>query len=160
VPTLIVDYENATADGSQSADLRSVTYYLASDGSGLCRQERYNVTQDGIWNSSEPDRTDETADLIAPEVRDCTFEYYDGGTWQSSWDGSATDLDGASVVGPPRAIKIILVLEFAGKNGPVQKRVSQVIPIRAANGNYIPPLPETDSTTTTPTEGSTTTGGN
>ena len=155
-PAVLVDIEAGNTDAGQPADLRSVFYYLAADGFGLCRQERPWVTADGVWNSTEPDRTDETTDIIAPEVKDLTFEYYDGGTWQSSWDGTATDLDGVSLIGPPRAIKVILVLEFRGRAGPVQKRVVQIIPIRAAVGNYIPETTTDSTTTTTPA----TTGGN
>ncbi|MGL6073662.1 MAG: type II secretion system protein GspJ [Fimbriiglobus sp.] len=134
------------------SDMRRVSYYLASDGQGLARQERPWVTAEGIWNSSEPDRNDELSEVIAPEVKDITFEYYDGGTWQSTWDGTATDIDGVSLVGPPRAIRITLVLEFQGKQGPVQKNVVQTIAIRAAVGNYTPPMP-TEPETTTPTTG-------
>lgn len=154
-PAVLVDLEAASADTGtgQPSDLRSVVYYLAADGQGLCRQERPWVTADGVWNSSDPDRTDEAADIIAPEVKDLTFEYYDGGTWQSSWDGTATDIDGVSLLGPPRAIKVILVVEFRGRAGPVQKRVTQIVPIRSAVGNYIPETTTDSTTTATPTTG-------
>jgi len=155
VPTALVDFDAAGADATtnQPADLRSVLYYLAADGMGLCRQERPWVTADGVWNSTEPDRADEISDIIAPEVKDLTFEYYDGGTWQSSWDGSATDIDGVSLIGPPRAIKVILVVEFPGRAGAVQKRVVQIMPMRAAVGNYIPSTDSGTATTTTATGG-------
>ena len=110
------------------ADLRRVIYYIGSNG-GLCRQERPWVTADGVRNSSDPDRSTEDADLIAPEVVDATFEYLDGGTWQSSWDGSQSTTDGTSVMGPPRAIAVTLV--FASG-----KQVRQVFAVRAANGLF------------------------
>jgi prepilin-type N-terminal cleavage/methylation domain-containing protein len=151
VPTSLTDLDVvAGSDVSLPSDMRRVTYYLASDNAGLCRQEKPWVTADGVWNNTEPDRTDEASEVIAPEVKDITFEYYDGGTWQSTWDGSATDTDGVSLIGPPRAVRITLVLEFVGKNGPVQKTVRQVIPIRAAVGNYTPTDTATTTTTTTP----------
>jgi hypothetical protein len=127
------------------ADLRRVIYYVGSNG-GLCRQERPWVTADGVRNSSDPDRSTEDADLIAPEVVDATFEYLDGGTWQSSWDGSQSTTDGTSVMGPPRAIAVTLV--FASG-----KQVRQVFAVRAANGLFstgAAPAPPTE-----PTEGGT-----
>jgi type II secretory pathway pseudopilin PulG len=156
LPTALTDLDviNAT-DVALPSDLRRVTYYLASDGAGLARQSKPWVTADGVWNATDPDRANELAEVIAPEVKDATFEYYDGGTWQSSWDGSQTDIDGVSLIGPPRAIRVVLVLEIAGRGGPKQKRVSQTIPLRAAVGNYLP----ADATTTTPTTSSSTTGG-
>ncbi len=156
LPTALTDLDviNAT-DVALPSDLRRVTYYLASDGAGLARQSKPWVTADGVWNATDPDRANELAEVIAPEVKDATFEYYDGGTWQSSWDGSQTDIDGVSLIGPPRAIRVILVLEIAGRGGPKQKRVSQTIPLRAAVGNYLP----ADAAATTPTTAPSTTGG-
>lgn len=157
LPTALTDLDaiNAT-DVALPSDLRRVTYYLASDGTGLARQSKPWVTADGVWNATDPDRANELAEVIAPEVKDATFEYYDGGTWQSSWDGSQTAIDGVSLIGPPRAIRVVLVLEIAGRGGPKPKRVSQTIPIRTAVGNY---LPADAATTTTPTTSPSTTGG-
>ena len=90
VPESLVNPE-AAADPTLilPGDLRRITYYLASDGSGLCRQERPWVTADGVRNSVDPDYTTEAADLIAPEVRDVTFEYLDAATGEylTEWDG-------------------------------------------------------------------------
>ena len=157
LPAALTDLDviNAT-DVALPSDLRKVTYYLATDG-GLARQEQPWVTADGVWNATDPDRANEAAEVIAPEVLDATFEYYDGGTWQSSWDGSLTAIDGTSLTGPPRAIRVTLVLQFALRGVLQQKRVSQTIPLRAAVGNYLP----ADPTTTTPaaTPATPTTGG-
>jgi prepilin-type N-terminal cleavage/methylation domain-containing protein len=157
VPTALIDPAAAADPESiHSTDLRKVTYYQSSTGA-LCRQERPWVTADGVRNSLEPDSSTEAFDVIAPEVVDATFEYYDGGTWQGSWDGSMTGLDGVTPVGPPRAIRVTLVLEFPGRSGAmVQKRVTQVIPLRAAIGDYVPP---TDAATDPATTGTPTTGG-
>ena len=148
VPTSLVDLEAAAnVDVSLPADLRRVTYYLSSDGVGLCRQERPWVTADGVWNTSDPDRTDELSEIIAPEVLDVTFEYFDGSAWQSTWDGSQTASDGVALTGPPRAIRVTFVMQFSSRGAMLQKQVVHTFPVRTAVGNYVPPT--TDSTTTT-----------
>jgi hypothetical protein len=63
----------------QPADLRRITYYRGA--SGLCRQERPWVTSDGVWNSADADRTDELGDLLAEEITDVQFQYFDGSSW-------------------------------------------------------------------------------
>jgi len=139
LPSALTDLDAINAaDVATPSDLRRVTYYLASDGTGLARQERPWVTADGVWNAADPDRANEAAEVVAPEVKDVTFEYYDGGTWQSSWDGSQTATDGVSLTGPPRAVRVTLTLEFAGRGGAKTKRVTQTVPLRAAVGNYLP----------------------
>ncbi len=148
VPTSLVDLEAAAnVDVTLPADMRRVTYYLSSDNVGLCRQERPWVTADGVWNTSDPDRTDELSEIIAPEVLDVTFEYFDGSAWQSSWDGSQTASDGVALTGPPRAIRVTFVMQFSSRGTMLQKQVVHTFPVRTAVGNYVPPT--TDSTTTT-----------
>lgn len=151
VPTWLTDKSAATDPTAVlPADLRRVTYYLGSNG-GLCRQERPWVTADGVRTSADPDRTTESDDLIAPEVQDFACEYLDGGTWQSSWDGSQATTDGTSVLGPPRAIRVTLT--FASG-----KRVQQVFAVRAANGLFQSATGSGTTSSGTTTSG-TTTGG-
>jgi prepilin-type N-terminal cleavage/methylation domain-containing protein len=149
-----------TPDGANSdpnvqgrADLRRITYWLGANG-GLCRQERPWVTADGVRNSVDPDLTyGEENDSIAPEVTDVTFEYFDGSGWAGSWDGSILGPDGVTPQGPPRAVRAKLVLTFPASRGgqqPIERTVTQVIPIRAAPGTYTPTLldPYAQGTTT------------
>ena len=153
LPQVLTDADAATATVQLPADLGRVTYYLASDGSGLCRQERPWVTASGVGNATDPDRSDEAADLLAPEVKAIAFEYFDGGGWTNQWDGAVTDLDGVALTGPPRAVRITLTLELPGRGGvPVQKQVTNTVAVRAAVGNYQPPVDDTmpDPAATTP----------
>jgi type II secretory pathway pseudopilin PulG len=148
VPTDLLDVNSAAQTalgGDPKPDLRRITYYLGATG-GLCRQEQFLVTADGVRNSIDPDFTRETVDLIAEEVVDVTFEYYDGGLWSSTWAGDDENEDGKTVKGPPRAIRMTLVIEDG--NG-TQKRVEHVFALRAAVGTYTPPLPPAETTTTT-----------
>jgi prepilin-type N-terminal cleavage/methylation domain-containing protein len=142
-----------------SSDLVKVTYYMHSSGKGLCRQERSWVTSDGVWNSTDPDRSTEDQDRIAPEVVRVQFEYASGSGYVGSWDGSAADASGATNQGPPRAVRMTITLEFTLRDGTtVEKDVSHVYPIRSAvglgGGTYTPSTASTASGTT-PTTGGT-----
>lgn len=148
VPTDLIDSDSAAMTalgGDPKPDLRRITYYLGATG-GLCRQEQFLVTADGIRNSTDPDRAHETIDLIADEAVDVTFEYYDGGTWSSSWAGDDENEDGKTVKGPPRAIRMTLILQDDNGN---QKRIEHVFALRAAVGTFTPPVPPSAETTTT-----------
>ncbi len=140
------------------SDLVKVTYYMHSTGKGLCRQEQQWVTSDGIWNTTDPDRTNEDGDRIAPEVVNVSFEYASGSGYTSSWDGSVADASGATNQGPPRAVRMTITLEFILKDGTTTtKDVSHVYPIRAAIGTggsvYTPPSTATSGTGTATTGG-------
>lgn len=145
VPLALVNREFA-ANGNQQSDLRRVTYYRGANG-GLCRQERALVTADGVWNSADADRTDEAGDLVAEEITEVLFQYFDGPSmsWVDSWDGTQLATDGKSLIGPPRGIKITLTIERPGT--PV-RRFSHVIALQSASGNTIVEAPADDSTTT------------
>jgi len=133
-----------TGDQQTVSDLRRITYYIHSSGKGLCRQEREWVTADGVQNSSEPDRSTEADDLIAPEVSTMNLEYADGTGWASTWDGSYPSTDGTSTLGPPRAIRVTLTLDLPDNTGKtVQKQIQQVFAVRAAVGLAPPPEPAT-----------------
>jgi prepilin-type N-terminal cleavage/methylation domain-containing protein len=157
VPESLVNPE-AAADPTLilPGDQRRITYYLGSDGTGLCRQERPWVTADGVRNSTDPDYTTEAADLIAPEVRDVTFEYLDAttGEYLTEWDGGMVGADGVTPSGPPRAIRATFVLEFPGPSGGmIQKQVQHVFPVRSAVGTYVPPTEGAETTDPTMTTG-------
>jgi hypothetical protein len=150
VPQALTDAEAAAnPDAQLPGDLQRVTYYLGIEG-GLCRQVRPWVTADGVGNTTEPDNSTELLDKIAEEVRDVTFEYFDGGVWLGEWDGSQTGVDGVTLTGPPRAIRVTMTLEVTGRGNVVtQKTVQKVFVVRAAAGMYTPP------TDTAPMTGST-----
>jgi prepilin-type N-terminal cleavage/methylation domain-containing protein len=141
VPPSLVSWEPMMVGVDQlPSDLARVTYYLSSAGRGLCRQVRPWVTADGVRNSFEPDRSTEDLDLIAEEVIDIFFEYFDGGVWLGEWDGSQAQTDGMTVRGPPRAVRVTMTLLLPG--GQIRD-IQHVFPIRAAVGLYLPPAGET-----------------
>ncbi|MGL4420606.1 MAG: prepilin-type N-terminal cleavage/methylation domain-containing protein [Gemmataceae bacterium] len=142
-PGLVGREQFADSTQQQPADLVRITYYMSSNGQGLCRQIRPWVTADGVRNSSEPDRSTEAADIIADDVTDISFEYLDAGSWMGSWDGSQPKTDGKTPLGPPRAVRVILTIAI---NETATKQVEHVIPLRTAVGLYQPPVPEETET--------------
>jgi hypothetical protein len=84
-------------------DLRKVTYWV-EPGVGLARQEVRNVMA-GDFNAEEG-----PLDLIAPEVVDLQFRYFDPsvGDYVTTWDGSTS--------GPPLAVEILLTVQAQTQN--------------------------------------------
>ncbi len=155
----------ATAESQQSADLRRIIYWRSVSG-GLCREERPWVTADQIGNSTYPDRENEDAALLADNIVDVLFEYYDGSGWSTTWDGNGLSATGSGIAGPPRAIRITLTFEFVDpqrRNEPVYRTYTQIIPIRTAPGNatvsLVDPVVPSGVETQPDTGGDTTTGG-
>jgi prepilin-type N-terminal cleavage/methylation domain-containing protein len=100
---------NSTQSTMTPSDLRLVTYWLASSGSGgLARQEVKAVTSSDAANNLPPNVADETQYIIHPEVVSLQFQYFDGTTWQDSWDGTQPGSDGQTPQGPPAAVAITL----------------------------------------------------
>lgn len=128
--------------GQVRADQRQVIYWLGQGG-GLYRRERPWVTSDDVRTAADADESATDAALLAEEVTDVQFEYSDGTTWASTWDGTAPGPDGATPLGPPRAVRVTLSLQIPVSRGdPLTKQVSHVIAIRSAPGTYTPPLLE------------------
>jgi prepilin-type N-terminal cleavage/methylation domain-containing protein len=124
-----------------SSDVRRITYWLAGgSGSplGLARQEIKQATSDDALNSMTADIPDEGSFVIAEEVQSVAFRYFDGTSWQDSWDGTQADSSGAST-GPPQAVEItvsILPPNSGSSTGasPGLKTYRHVVAIPTANG--------------------------
>jgi hypothetical protein len=118
---------------------RKVCYWLAggADGPlGLARQEvKLATSPDGLAIEVP---ADEAAYVIAPEVTNLVFEYFDGSTWQPVWDGMALLEDGKTPVGPPVAIAITISIGTTRETatGPLlrQTTVRHVVQLPTANG--------------------------
>src|SRR5207253_917962 len=103
--------EQPAADGrGVNSDLRRVTYWLGGNGEplGLCREELRSVTADDANAPLPPNVPDEPSYVLAEEVKSLRFRYFDGTSWQDSWDGTAPGPDGPTPKGPPLAIEITL----------------------------------------------------
>ncbi len=137
------------------ADLRRVAYWLASNG-GLARQELTNVASTDALADLPPSVSDEKTYVIAPQVQSVTFEYFDGTTWQTSWDGTAAGAAGTTPLGPPAAIRVTLTVgRTVNGTGPADLDVrtyQHVVPIPTAN-NPNPPAASSSSGSSTPSAG-------
>jgi hypothetical protein len=142
----ITDPTNPNAQQVVS-DLRRITYWLAGSGDsalGLARQEIKLATSDDALNAIPPnDGSDEAAQVIAEEIKSLEFSYFDGMSWQASWDGTTTASDGVTPIGPPMAIKITIgVATLSGEkkkdqpssNNQDLKYFSHVVALPTANG--------------------------
>jgi type II secretory pathway pseudopilin PulG len=117
------------------ADLRRICYWMVNGNggpSGLARQEIRLVTSDDAMSALPPDIPDDGSCVIAEEVKNITFSYFDGDNWQTSWDGTQPGPDGVTPVGPPIAIGMDLEIVFP--DSPSVKKIRHVVTIPTANG--------------------------
>jgi hypothetical protein len=120
------------------SDLRTITYWLASVG--LSRQEVKLATSDEALNGLSVNPPDDPSLVIAEEARSLTFQYFDGTSWQDSWDGTQSPASGGNnPQGPPLAIAITIGLAVPGstpsESGEVKlKTYRHVVAIPTANG--------------------------
>ena len=103
----------------------------AVDG-GLARQEIARVTADDDGSRLPPDIDNAEAFVLAPEVASMQFQFFDGAAWVDTWDGTMPGDDGATPIGPPRAVKVILGIRSAS-NRDVIKNYQHVVAIQSAN---------------------------
>lgn len=124
------------------ADLRRVVYWLGSSG-GLYRQETPWVTgyNSGvsIWALEDLPLSDDPNSLVAQEVENVLFEFFDPyeQTWEQSWDGTGGyQPPFLMTVGPPPAIRVTLTFKFENPKGgsPIHSTIVQVFPIYTATG--------------------------
>jgi hypothetical protein len=94
-----------------------------------------------------PDVPNEEAYIIAPEVKNLAFKFFDGTEWRDSWDGTAAGADGTTPLGPPLAIAIEMSLAMPGTDK--EQMVRHVVAIQTANGQAQP----TGTTSTSGTGG-------
>ena len=112
MPRELVAYDKLQIDSSQLSpvsDIRRVSYWFINGGtgSGLAKQEVVSATGTDML-TTPPDVSNPT--IIAPEVKNVLFEYFDGSDWQASWDGTTMSGDGITPIGPPAAIRITLTV--------------------------------------------------
>jgi prepilin-type N-terminal cleavage/methylation domain-containing protein len=129
-------------EGAQIAsDLCHIVYWLAGSSDtplGLARLEIKLATSDDAANLVPPNIPDEQTHIIAEEVKSLVFSYFDGQSWQDSWDGTAVGADGVTPMGPPLAIAVVVGIlpphARPGADVPL-KYYRHVIALPTANGS-------------------------
>jgi hypothetical protein len=135
LPGALLGGPQAAADSTVvSSDLRSLAIWLV-DGEGLARSEMTAVTSDDapLDESGFPGGK---AKVFAPQVQDILFEYFDGVSWQASWDGGQLGgNDGNTPIGPPAAIAITLTLRSSNVDEPDARprKYKHVVALPASN---------------------------
>jgi uncharacterized membrane protein YgcG len=125
--------DNSTGLMGAATDVRTVGYYVAgtsapqsavittagsTSASGLVRREHDRAVSQ--YSSVQGDGTDvDTGAVIAPEVTNLEFQYYDGTEWLTEWDTTAN-------AGLPQAVKISLVLQQPARGSQEPKTYSSV----------------------------------
>jgi prepilin-type N-terminal cleavage/methylation domain-containing protein len=126
-----------------TCDLRRITYWMGGDGdkAGLCRMEARLITSDEASDLDTP--TGDVAQyLYASEVKSVEFGYFDGTSWQTSWDSTMPGPDQTTPLGSPRAISIKIGISQGSK----VKTYRHVIAILTANGTPLNLNPEGGTT--------------
>jgi hypothetical protein len=108
---------------------------------------------------SPPEVTDPLSkQILASEVKSLEFSYFDGTSWQDSWDGTTIGADDVTPIGPPVAIAITIGLAPRSAEDEEEvplKYYRHVVAIPTANMQV--QQQSTESTTTQPstTDGTT-----
>jgi hypothetical protein len=97
-----------------ASDVQRTMYWIVPNGSdpqgqGLARAEIKQATSTDI-DMAPTDLTDQSKKVFAPEVKTILFEFFDGTTWQTQWDGTTPDAETGLPIGPPAAIRVTITL--------------------------------------------------
>lgn len=128
------DAAMANSQPLSASDLVRISYWHTD--SGLLRLELDRVTADESDSPRAPNIEDDPKYVIAPEVTELSFRYFDGTNWVDNWDGTAIGADGKTPLGPPRAVEVTLVLKRAGmaiEDPNATKRYVHIVGVNAAN---------------------------
>jgi hypothetical protein len=135
------------------SDMRLVSYWYVP-GMGLCRQEIKPVTSPDAFSQLPPNAPNDPGLVLAPEVTDLQFRYWDGSAWQDTWDSTTPGADGVTPIGPPLAVEITLSLTKprpadAGDDyqEPEPETYRHVVAIATANGTTVMQQPASSTTT-------------
>ena len=100
-----------------TSDVHRVMYWVAQGDGGLARFELKTVTDpnQSAYCVLPPAVPDEASYIIAPEVKSIQFSYFDGTSWNDTWDGSQpsqlANSDGVTPQGPPLAIAVVIGIQ-------------------------------------------------
>jgi prepilin-type N-terminal cleavage/methylation domain-containing protein len=132
-----------------ASDIRRVSWWLS--GGGLARQEVSVSTSQDALDNLPPGLPDEDSHVLAPEVKSVQFQYFDGTSWQDSWDCTTMGADGVTPIGPPLAVAIVLDVAnqpdgVRDDEEPPTKRYRHVVACQTANGTTAQQQPQQNGT--------------
>jgi hypothetical protein len=154
----VYEYGTQSSDSTTSttvpSDVKTVSYYLngspsaptgaAIDGVGLVRTELDRSAALYTTTTGSTPESEGAAVIIAPEVSIVEFQYFDGTTWLTSWDSTASS-------GLPQSIKISVALATPSNTGETPAAPASVADAAAQDPDsaysLVVLLPARDSTT-------------
>lgn len=101
----------------QQESVKSTGASTAVNG-GLIRRSVDRAVTQYAYEIAQSDQLLRTGELIAPEVLAIEFQYFDGATWQTQWDGSTQGL--------PHVVKITIAMqrESISRTKPIDPGIS------------------------------------
>ncbi len=120
-------------------DAREVSFLLVKDPQGNGNALVKRVTTNLLAATPTPDPDE----VIARNVTDLEFSYFDGTAWNDTWDSTIAQLN-APINTIPFAVQITIEMAPLTKGGPVRRTI-RMVPISAAK-----PLTQTTPTVTAP----------
>lgn len=101
----------------QQESVKSTGASTAVNG-GLIRRSVDRAVTQYAYEIAQSDQLLSTGELIAPEVLAIEFQYFDGATWQTQWDGSTQGL--------PHVVKITIAMqrESISRTKPIDPGIS------------------------------------
>lgn len=84
----------------------AVTPGLNAQGAGLIRRELPRAVTNYALQNATGEQMLQGGDLIAPEISEIAFRYFDGSQWLSEWDSQAMQ-------GLPLAVEVVIVVQPA-----------------------------------------------
>jgi prepilin-type N-terminal cleavage/methylation domain-containing protein len=154
----IYEYGAQSSDSASSAtvpsDVKTVSYYLngssgaptgaAIDGVGLVRTDLDRSAALYTTTTGSSPESEGAAVILAPEVSIIEFQYFDGTTWLTSWDSTASS-------GLPQSIKISVALATPSSTGETPAAPTSVADVAAQDPDSVYSLvvllPARDATT-------------
>ena len=101
-------------DAEINSDLRCTVYWLVNNGAdsvGLARAEIRQATGLDVDTIDPTTFADQNKYVFAPEVKDITFQYWNGSAYQDTWYGNSTETNSIQPIGSPLAIQIQITLK-------------------------------------------------
>jgi hypothetical protein len=142
---------NSATLAQSPSDVKSLAYFFSESDSGIEQEIEFDVAAPGGLYRREIDRAvaaymgdfqmldspDEYTQLVAPEVAQISFRYFDGTDWQTEWDsaemgGFPTAIETSIVIDPSRSSFNNTTYSYAGFDQTTMEIYRSVVHLPAA----------------------------